>query len=219
MTLTDLTPAADPTAPPELQGLPPSLTIRPWPDDVVDVHGFDPRADYVERFWLGVLGPSTLWFLRRVASGLDRSPAGFDLDVADTAQALGIAAEKKTLGKTSIFARTVDRTVKFGMARRDPDGSLAVRRRLPPLAQRHLMRLPASVQIEHDEWRAEQLELSPVEHLRRRARRLALTLIELGEGRDESERQLHRWRFHPALAYEAAAWAWAKHLEAANAVD
>lgn len=218
MTLTDLT-TPDPTAPPELRSLPATLHIRPWPDEVIDAHGFDPRADYVERFWLGVLGPSTLWFLRRVVSGLDRSPAGFELDVADTAQALGIAAEKKTLGKTSIFARTIDRTVKFGMARRDPDGGLSVRRRLPPLAQRHLLRLPASLREEHEDWRAQELQVPAVEQLRRRARRLALTLIELGEGRDEAERQLHRWRFHPALAYEAAAWAWAKHLEAANAAE
>lgn len=34
------------------------LTIRPWPDEVIDALGHDPRSAYVERFWLGVLGPS-----------------------------------------------------------------------------------------------------------------------------------------------------------------
>ena len=34
-----------------------SLMIRPWPDDVIDTLGFDPRSAYVETYWLGILGP------------------------------------------------------------------------------------------------------------------------------------------------------------------
>ncbi|MDQ6911186.1 MAG: hypothetical protein M3Z84_10475, partial [Actinomycetota bacterium] len=37
----------------------PTLAIRPWPDGVIDALGHDPRSQYVERFWLGILGPST----------------------------------------------------------------------------------------------------------------------------------------------------------------
>ena len=47
-----------------------SLIREPWPDDVIDALGFDPRSPYVERFWLGVIGPSTTWLLRRIAAGL-----------------------------------------------------------------------------------------------------------------------------------------------------
>src|SRR5438270_4518344 len=65
------------------------LPIRPWPDGVIDALGHDPRSAYVERFWLGILGPSTTWLLRYLANGLDESPEGFDLDLAATAQALG----------------------------------------------------------------------------------------------------------------------------------
>jgi hypothetical protein len=43
--------------------------------------------------------------------------------------------------------------------------------------------------------------------MRDRARQLALSLVELGEDGAGTERQLHRWRFHPALASEATAWA------------
>ncbi len=64
------------------------LSILPWPDGVIDALGHDPRSLYVERFWLGILGPSTTWLLRHLASGLDASPGGFDLDLAQTAQAL-----------------------------------------------------------------------------------------------------------------------------------
>ena len=35
------------------------LSIHPWPDPVIDQVGHDPRSTYVERFWLGILGPST----------------------------------------------------------------------------------------------------------------------------------------------------------------
>ena len=35
----------------------PSLFVAPWPDPVIDQVGHDPRSVYVERFWLGILGP------------------------------------------------------------------------------------------------------------------------------------------------------------------
>ncbi len=66
------------------------LTIRPWPDDVIDSLGHDPRSHYVETYWLGILGPSTTWLLRRLVAGLDVNPEGFELDLADTARCLGL---------------------------------------------------------------------------------------------------------------------------------
>src|ERR671933_2368459 len=72
-------------------GAPPAtLPVRPWPDGVIDALGHDPRSVYVERFWLGILGPSTTWLLRRLAAGLEAEPAGFSLSLPDTAQALGL---------------------------------------------------------------------------------------------------------------------------------
>jgi hypothetical protein len=37
-----------------------TIVVRPWIDPVVDEDGFDPRSRYVELFWLGVLGPTTI---------------------------------------------------------------------------------------------------------------------------------------------------------------
>ena len=61
---------ADPHAPIHSTSLPPTsipptstvttLDIEPWPDQVIDQLGHDPRSLYVERFWLGILGPSTI---------------------------------------------------------------------------------------------------------------------------------------------------------------
>ncbi len=187
------------------------LTIRPWPDPVIDSLGHDPRSAYVERFWLGILGPSTTWLIRFLANRLDASPEGFDLDLASTAQALGLGARG---GRHSPFMRALTRCCQFDVAEARPGGVLAVRRKLPPLNRRQVMRLPEPLRAAHESWQAEQLDTPAVEQLRRRCRRLALSLIELGEDVEATERQLGRWKFHPAMARESAAWAWARHREA-----
>ena len=83
---------------------------------------------------------------------------------------------------------------------------------LPPLTRRQIARLP----------RSRCRTTTPAGSTRPRRRRspttcatgpasLALSLVELGEDGAGTERQLHRWRFHPALASEATAWALDRH--------
>jgi hypothetical protein len=187
-----------------------TLNVRPWPDPVIDSLGHDPRSAYVEQFWLGVLGPSTTWLLRRLAAGLEAEPAGFELHLPDTARALGLG--DKT-GRHGPFVRALGRCCQFGLAQPHDAMTLAVRRKLPPLNRRQVERLPEVLQRAHTEWQEEQLR-TPSDQLRRRARRLALSLLELGEDLEATERQLHRWKFHPAVAREASAWAWDRHRQA-----
>jgi hypothetical protein len=187
-----------------------TLIIRPWVDEVIDQLGFDPRSPYVERFWLGVLGPSTTWFLRRIAAGFDVEPTGFDLALAETARSLGLGDRG---GRHSPFLRAVNRTIQFGMATAVGGGELLVRRRIPPLARRQVDRLSAEVQADHQRWQQEQLREAPAEAQRRRGRQMALSLVELGEDVEETERQLLQWRYHPVLAREAATWAWSRHCD------
>ena len=59
-----------------------SVHVTPWHDPVVDRRGHDPRSVYVEQFWLGVLGPTATWLLRRLVAGFDHQPDGYELDVA-----------------------------------------------------------------------------------------------------------------------------------------
>jgi hypothetical protein len=191
------------------------LVIRPWPDEVIDALGHDPRSAYVERFWLGVLGPSAIWLLRRLVAGLDTAPAGYDLPLGETAQAIGLSGA----GRSSSFVRTLARVAQFDLARIELPNVVAVRRKLPPLARRHLARLPASLQEEHREWQEADLRVPELEKQRRRARKLAMSLIALGEDIDGSERQLLRWRYHPAISREAALWAWREHARANEALD
>ena len=43
------------------------LRIEAWDDPIIDRLGHDPRSTYVETYWLGILGPSACWLLRRMA--------------------------------------------------------------------------------------------------------------------------------------------------------
>ncbi len=133
-------------------GIPPLemvLRVVTWRDPLVDATGFDPRSAYVETFWLGVLGPSATLLIRQMATRLEREPDGFDLDVELTAASLGLGPAR---ARQSPFRRTVARCVRFGAARRQGPAELAFRRRIAPVPQRHLQRLPAPLQESHSEW-------------------------------------------------------------------
>lgn len=176
----------------------PTLVIVPWHDDVVDPIGYDPRSPYVELFWLNVLGPTATWLLRRVVDGLDHYPGGYELDLEQTAKALGLGYTRGTL---SPFARALHRCVLFGAAQ-PVEGGLAVRRRLPPVSARHLARMPDHLRDAHRSWlrsaTTQQAETA-------RARILATAMVEAGDATDALERQLLGLGVPPAVAADVAA--------------
>jgi hypothetical protein len=184
------------------------LTICAWPDPVIDSLGHDPRSAYVETYWLGILGPSTTWLVRRLVAGLESEPDGYELDLAECARCLGLGDRG---GRHSPFRRALLRLTQFELAQRRGPQTLAVRRRLPPLSAHQAARLPDCLRESHAALREAEARLPAAEHLRRRSRQLALSLIELGEDMEAAERQLVRWRFHPSLARQAAMWAWDRH--------
>jgi hypothetical protein len=186
------------------------IEVVRWDDPLLDQFGHDPRSPYVERFWLGVLGPSATWLLRSLAHRFDDEPEGFTLDLTETARALGIGARG---GANGPFFRTLERVISFGFARCTGPSTLEVRRRMAPLNRRQQQRLPRARQIEHEAWVATHPPTATPsqDDLRRRARALALSLLELGEDPDATEQQLHRWRFHPAIAFDSVRWAETVH--------
>ena len=107
------------------------LLVMAWRDPVVDALGFDPRSGYVERFWLPLLGPTSTWLLRRFAVEFDAQPDGFSLDAADCARSIGIGNRG---GRNGPFHRSVERCIRFGVAREEEHGIIAVRTRIPPLS-------------------------------------------------------------------------------------
>jgi hypothetical protein len=184
--------------------MPASLTIQPWPDPVLDTVGHDPRSLYVERFWLPTLGPTALLLLRHLATKFDAHPRGIQLPVADTSRALGLGDRE---GSSSPIVRSLARLETFDLACSDGDATVAVRRNLPPANRRHLRRLPASVQSDHATWAEARLAEPPLADARRRARRLALALLEQGEDRGGVEHALASVGFHPAVSHDAVRWA------------
>ncbi|HVC69939.1 MAG TPA: hypothetical protein VNC61_06695 [Acidimicrobiales bacterium] len=183
---------------------PARLQIVAWVDPVVDTLGYDPRSWYVEQFWLPVIGPTSSWFLRRMAAGFDAEPGGFALDLDETARALGLGGSE---GRHSPFQRSLNRCVAFKLARPHGPAALGVRRRIPPLTLARLLRLPPAVQKRHADWWQAQQPNGLLRQSRNRARQLALQLLEIGSDRQAVELQLVRWRVHPALAHEATDWA------------
>ena len=189
------------TAPMDIPVTDQSLMVMPWHDPVVDSVGYDVRSQYVELFWLNVLGPTATWILRRLVLGFERYPLGYELDLAETASALGLAY---TTGTANSFMRSLNRCVLFGVSQ-PTDGGLAVRRRVPPVATRHLLRMPPHLRQAHQEWSlpATRITLDDLE----RARLLAETMVGIGDDPDMVERQLLALGVLPAAAIEATALA------------
>ena len=177
------------------------LMIVPWHDPVVDSVGFDVRSQYVELFWLNVLGPTATWVLRRLVLGFDRYPLGYELHLGETASALGLAY---TAGTANVFLRSLNRCILFGVSQ-PTDGGLAVRRRVPAVGTRHLARMPPHLQEAHKEWAL------PIRHVSmadlERARILAKAMIDTGDDADAVERQLLAIGVLPATAIEATSLA------------
>lgn len=138
------------------------LLVRSWHDPVLDNLGHDPRSPYVEQFWLAVLGPSCLLFVRRLAARLEREPDGFELDPLQWARELGLGMKG---GKHGPFWRAVDRSCRFQLAQRNGE-LLVVRRRMAPLTTRQVKRLPENLQAAHQRW---------LDAQRRRPQRRSLT--------------------------------------------
>jgi hypothetical protein len=194
--------------------MPATLTIKPWPDPLLDTLGHDPRSLYVETFWLPTLGPTSVLLLRHLATKFDESPAGIELAVADTSQALGLGQRD---GNSSPILRTLTRLSQFDLACDDGRGTVAVRRNLPPINRRHVRRLPGHLQTAHAEWAEAKLAEAPLATARRRARQVAFTLLEQGDDPDHVERVLYATGFHPSVCHDAARWAYQRHRDAMEA--
>ncbi len=149
-------PTASPTFPEE------RLLVTSWHDPVLDSLGHDPRSPYVEQFWLAVLGPSCLLLIRRLAARLERQPDGFELDPLEWARELGLGMKG---GKHGPFWRALDRACRFRLAQRNGE-LLVVRRRMAPLSNRQVRRLPPNLRAQHQIWLDQQ---------RSRPRRRSLT--------------------------------------------
>ncbi len=182
------------------------LLARPWDDPSLRRRGHDPRSAYVERFWVAILGPSAVWFLRLLAREFDELAPGEDLrlDLDSTARRLGLQHRG---GRTSSFMRTIDRCAMFHLAQFADDAVLMVRRLLPPVPRRLHDRMPQELRDEVGRWSRTdgRADFSVGE-----TRLLASCMLMLGHGLHESAERLVTLGLAPNAANEATAWAWAQ---------
>ena len=180
------------------------IRIAAWPDHVTAEFGHDPRSAYVERFWLSIVGPSALWLLRTFAYGFDSAPDGYQLDVHNVARALGLGDR---VGRHSPVQRAIDRLCHFDLAYLRGSVTLVVRREVPWLDERKVLRLPEPLRVEHDAWESADLSQSAMLAARRRAASIALACARTGGTADDITRQLTVWRYPADGITELTAWA------------
>jgi hypothetical protein len=140
---TDTPASAQPAAPLD------RVIVRPWHDPTMAATGQDPRGEYLERYWSGVVGPSVVLLVRRFARGLAEHPHGFVISLSDTARAIGLSGGTS---RNSQIMRTVDRACMFRLLRRTAGDAIEVRTHVPLLTHRQLQRLPLAVQTSHRAW-------------------------------------------------------------------
>ncbi len=125
------------------------VVVRPWHDPALATDGQDPRGEYLERYWSGVVGPSVVLLVRRLARGLAEHPHGFVISLSDTARAIGLSGGTS---RNSQISRTVERACMFRLLRRTALDTIEVRTHVPLLTHRQLQRLPLAVRTSHQAW-------------------------------------------------------------------
>jgi len=121
------------------------VILKPWVDPLVDRLGIGVRSPYVERVWLGVLGPSSTWALRRLGGLASENPAGVEIDLAAIAAELGLG---RSMSPSSRLMRSIERLQRFGIARWSGD-ELFVRTYVDLVPCRLVGRLAVSARESH----------------------------------------------------------------------
>lgn len=175
---------------------PATVRLLRWTDPA---ETFDARSSYAEQFWLPTLGPTALLVLRHAARRFQSEPNGFDLDIATTSAELGLGVR---VGNASPLRKAFARLAQFQLAAFDGVSTLAVKDRVPPVADRHLRRLPITAQRRLALWKLKRSD-ERFQPVARAALRHALN--------DPTEGMVERALFdeghHPALCFAAAEWA------------
>lgn len=127
------------------------LRAVPFDDTLVEARGHHPCGVYAERFWLPVIGPTSLVVLRRLSSYLTASPDGYPLAVVPFSRELGLG---KGVGIGAPVVRTFARLVFFRHVVIVGE-ALGVRRKIAPLNRMQASRLPPHIRAELEAWEAQ----------------------------------------------------------------
>lgn len=179
------------------------LRIERWPDHVTAELGHDLRSPYVERFWLGILGPSALWLARSLAYGLDEARS-FNLDLLEVARTLGLGDR---VGRHSPVQRAVERLCHFELAYLRGGVTLVVRQHVAWLDDHRVHRLSETLRAEHRLWAEADLASTPERAIRRRFASVAHLCARNRGTPDDIGRVLAGHGVPPTVAAELTCWA------------
>lgn len=114
------------------------FTLAGWHEPVT---GYPPASSYAETFWLPVLGPTSLWVMRRLVA----RPRGERVDLEELAGEMGLG---NAVAAASPVVRSVTRLAMFDLLR-VRDNAVAIRPMLGHLSYRQELRLPPHLQRLH----------------------------------------------------------------------
>lgn len=113
--------------------------VLPLRDETIERIGHPLHSVYVERFWLPIVGPSTLCMARNL---LARTP-GAQVTLELLGSELGL--------NENVTLRTIDRLLRFGFALHT-ERSLLMRTHVAPLSLHQFGKLPAHLRIAHSDF-------------------------------------------------------------------
>ncbi len=179
------------------------ITLEKWSDPLLEQLGYPVDSEYVEYFWLPILGPSSIWLLRRTSNLLRHTGQRSVVVASDEfGRSLGLGSVS---GGRSLLAKTITRCIHFDVARPGGSTSLEVRSHLGPLTQRQLDRLPTSLQATHRTQCHSKIEQALLSQ-RKRARQMGLSLFNLGEDLSNIATRLRSWHFTDELIDDVMTW-------------
>ena len=124
---------------------PPQMRVAAWLDARTEGFGHRPGSAYIERVWLGALGPSATWAWLHLATVATDAPRS-TLDMADLAGSLGLGTG---LGPNGPLSRTLGRLAAFDALQRAGE-VLVVRRALPDMPHGLLAQQSPSARAAHE---------------------------------------------------------------------
>ncbi len=191
------------------ESAPEFIQFRSMFDPRHDYRYHDPRSVYVERFWMSVLGPSAILFLRLIArelSAVSTNDDGVVLELSNVSRRLGLGFKG---GKKSALMRTIERCCTFGMANRVDTAVLDVRTSIPPMPSNLHNRLTKALREEIVRWtRTHDCHKIDDEQ----ARSLAQNILDMGHGLHESAERLMMLNVDLETSQKSVAWSWAKSV-------
>jgi len=131
------------------------LQVIIWKDPLNRETGYSPRSEYVETFWLPIIGPTTLLLLRKLSLQIEREPEGFQLLPLDWIHSLGLAPRG---GRHGPLWKSLDRACRFRLAQMVKD-KYYIKQKFPMLNVTQISRLPEKLQTFHAKFPVKSYEI------------------------------------------------------------